>query len=76
MARQLSDINNLRPCSECPLKYLCGGGCRVKHFQKLAKAEVGCLKGLPVFVRNTPCTQEQKDKFYRLMVKSNLLFYR
>lgn len=75
-ARQFSDINNLSPCSECPLKYLCGGGCRVKHFQKLAGTEIDSSKELPAFVRNTPCTQDQKDKFYRLMVKSNLLFYR
>lgn len=75
-ARQLSDISNLRPCSECPLKYLCGGGCRVKHFQKLVEVEISSSKELPIFVRNTPCTQNQKDKFYRLMVKSNSFFYR
>lgn len=74
-AMALSDISNLVPCNECPLKFLCGGGCRVKHFRKLVESFIGNrVEGIQ-FVRDTPCTQEQKDKIYRLMIKANSLFY-
>ena len=74
-AMALSDISNLIPCNECPLKFLCGGGCRIKHFRELAETSIEDKIERTRFVRNTPCTQEQKDKFYRLMIKANSLFY-
>lgn len=75
-AMALSDINNLVPCNKCPLKYLCGGGCRIKYFQELVKTFVDDETGCGPFERDVPCTQEQKDKFYQLMVRANPLFYR
>lgn len=75
-AMALSDISNLTPCNECPIKFLCGGGCRIKHFRELVETSVGDGIDRTRFVRNTSCTQEQKEKFYRLMVKANSLFYR
>lgn len=71
----LSSISNLTPCNECPLKFLCGGGCRIKHFRELVETSIGSGVEYTRFDRNTPCTQEQKNKFYRLMVKANSLFY-
>lgn len=75
-AMGLSDISNLTPCNECPIKFLCGGGCRIKHFRELVETSVGDEVDHTRFVRNTSCTQEQKEKFYHLMVKANSLFYR
>lgn len=75
-AMELSDISNLTPCNECPIKFLCGGGCRIKHFRELVETSVGDEVDHTRFVRNTSCTQEQKEKFYHLMVKANSLFYR
>ncbi|NBI80562.1 radical SAM protein [Clostridiaceae bacterium] len=75
-AMALSKISNLIPCSECPLKFLCGGGCRIKNFRKLVETFVGNQIEHTRFSRDIPCTQDQKEKFYRLMVKANSFFYR
>lgn len=74
-ARMLSDINNLSPCKECALKYLCGGGCRIKNFKALVESDI-CAQEFTSFIREVPCTRKQKEQIYRLMVSSNSLFYR
>lgn len=74
-ARKLSDVNNLVPCKDCALKYLCGGGCRVKNFKSLTGADISIQQSIN-FIREIPCTKEQKEKIYRLMISSNRLFYR
>ena len=38
-ARRLADVNSLRPCCDCDLKYICGGGCRVDRFKQLTRVE-------------------------------------
>ena len=38
-AMELSDINNLKPCCNCELKYICGGGCRITYFNELATCD-------------------------------------
>ncbi len=73
-ARMMSDVENLLPCRDCPLKYLCGGGCRVKFFSKLVNTEIN-MQGQTEFTREIPCSKEYREKMYRLMVKSNSLFY-
>ena len=57
MERKLSDINNLIPCKDCELKYICGGGCRLTYFLKNQN------------VRN--CSTSNKEYFYDLMIKVN-----
>lgn len=74
-ARKLSDVNNLIPCKDCALKYLCGGGCRVKNFKNLVETKIGD-QASEHFIREISCTKEQKEKIYRLMIASNNLFYR
>lgn len=76
IARRLSDVCNLIPCRDCDLKYLCGGGCRVKHFQKLTERKIYTNEPDTEFIRNTVCLSEQKEKIYRLMVSANPYFYR
>lgn len=74
-AMQLSDINNLKPCCTCELKYICGGGCRISYFNDLATCD-----NLDDFdVSNVParkCSMENKKFFYNMMIKTNELFYR
>lgn len=76
IARQMSDVNNLLPCRNCDLKYLCGGGCRVRHFQELTKQRIRINEPNQEFTRNTQCSSEQKNMFYRLMASANPYFYR
>lgn len=74
-ARKLSDVNNLVPCNECVLKYICGGGCRMKYFDSLVKIVAEGKNNVPSITRKTICTKEQKEKIYNLMVNANPLFY-
>lgn len=73
-ARELSDINNLMPCNSCSLKYLCGGGCRVKYFQTLTSKKIYENKNSKM-IRTVSCTKEYKESVLRLMVKANKYFY-
>ena len=73
-ARNLSDVNNLLPCNKCALKYLCGGGCRVRYFKDLVSQNVS-VSDNKNFVRNVSCTKEHKENMLRLMIKANQFFY-
>jgi radical SAM protein with 4Fe4S-binding SPASM domain len=76
-ARMFSDVSNLYPCKECDLKYLCGGGCRIKHFPELVALSFNdSMLSKVSFTRSTLCNREDKEKIYRLMIASNRLFYR
>ena len=76
-ARALSDVNHLIPCKECTLKYICGGGCRVKNFTSLAGTIIDDETGTDLtFARNLICIRTYKESFYQLMIATNSLFYR
>ena len=76
-ARAMSDVNKLVPCRECALKYICGGGCRVKNFTSLSNTIiVDEMNTNTTFVRDTICTSAYKERFYQLMIAANSLFYR
>ena len=34
-AKEKSNINNVEPCKDCEVKYICGGDCRIKFFESL-----------------------------------------
>ena len=36
-ARVATSVNSLKPCKTCKLRNVCGGGCRLSNFPKLAK---------------------------------------
>lgn len=65
-ARRLSNINSIEPCRKCPVRYICGGGCRVDEFPELKNGN---------FADNiTPrrdCSQEHKAEIYDLMIRTN-----
>lgn len=76
-ARALSDVNQLTPCKECALKYICGGGCRVKNFTSLSGTTiVDEMDTDLMFARDSICTSSYKMSLYQLMVAANSLFYR
>lgn len=70
-ARVLSDINNLSPCKDCELKYICGGECRIKHFSGFKENDL-----TEIATSKRMCSQEHKNMFYDLMLKLNEDMYR
>jgi radical SAM protein with 4Fe4S-binding SPASM domain len=74
--REASNVNNLIPCRECPLKYICGGGCRVQYFKELVDTIIEQTPNIPHFTREIICTPEYKKRLYQLMISSNRFFYR
>ena len=65
-----SNINNLRPCKDCELKYICGGGCRIEYFDTLTS----CMDIEHLDVNDIPprkCSQKYKESFYDLMIRTN-----
>lgn len=70
-ARELSDINNLVPCKDCELKYICGGECRIKHFTGFKENDLA-----KIAVSKRVCSQERKNNFYDMMLLLNQDLYR
>lgn len=75
MAEKAAKIDNFKPCGDCELKYICGGGCRADYFNQFTK-----LKDFSSFdfskISPRKCTQENREKFYNLMIKTYERFYR
>ncbi|MCW2279403.1 radical SAM/SPASM domain-containing protein [Heliophilum fasciatum] len=74
-AESISNINNLRPCNECELKFICGGGCRIRHFPQLTNVEDFDSYDFEN-IHSRKCTVKDKEKYYELMIKTNELLYR
>lgn len=74
-AQQKSDISNLRPCCDCELKYICGGGCRIDFFPSFVHCKDVISKNVEDFGQRM-CDNKDKERFYDLMIKTNSkLFY-
>jgi possible Fe-S oxidoreductase len=58
---------NIKPCKNCSLKYICGGGCRIKYLSSLETIKILNSEEL---IRKK-CTVETKNYFYKLMIESN-----
>ena len=65
----LSNINNLKPCNMCELKYICGGGCRLLNSKDLINANLRDNHKSIQF--NTECPQGLKESVYDLMIRTN-----
>lgn len=63
-----TSVNNLIPCRDCDFKYICGGGCRIDHFENadriIHESDVGTLK------RFNPCNESVFENFLDLMILS------
>ena len=67
--RRCTSVDNLSPCNECELKYICGGGCRINNFPAVLKISAADLdKNLPLN-RSEQC--QLKKKYYHLMIESS-----
>lgn len=59
-----SAIENISECSNCHLRYICGGGCRVDKFDVIDGK----------YVRHA-CSDEYKEKLEEMMIRSFELYY-
>ena len=70
LAQECSNINNLKPCKDCELKYICGGNCRIESFKDLVECtdfehiDLNSLKP-------RECNEKIKNEFYDLMIRIN-----
>ncbi len=67
--REYSSVDYVMPCRECEIRYICGGGCRVKNFPDIVKSDPKLIP-YESFTRRTECNVSDKEKFYRLMIES------
>lgn len=71
LARRMSYVDNIIPCKECSIRYICGGGCRVANVPEIVCSTLD--KREKIFYRE--CSQENKENIYKLMVESNEFLY-
>jgi radical SAM protein with 4Fe4S-binding SPASM domain len=66
-AKVQSEISNLAPCSDCAIRYICGGGCRIKFFSFFNKGILLSDGQQP----RRECTDKDKQFMYDLMIRTN-----
>lgn len=70
IAQKKSDISNLKPCCDCELMYICGGGCRIEYFHDFTQCrDIVSLDTNKVNPRY--CNMAEKETYYRLMIRTN-----
>lgn len=73
-AQDLSKIDNFRPCKGCELRYICGGGCRIDYFPEFAQI-TDIDKVDFTMISERKCSDDIKNRFYKLMIESNIRLY-
>lgn len=68
--REKTSVDHVRPCSDCEIRYICGGGCRLKY-KKISSTDLDRQK----ILFETNCSIDEKNNFYKKMVGSNEYFY-
>lgn len=68
--KELTSVDNIEPCRYCELKYICGGGCRIKYLSSLAFDDI-----TNNFIVRNGCSEKYKNKFYKIMIDCNELMY-
>lgn len=74
-AEQSTRIDLLRPCRDCDIKYICGGGCRIEEFPELVNRssfDKIDFKMIPPRY----CDKRMRDNIYSLMIKSNRYLFK
>lgn len=68
--KEKTSVLHVKPCISCPIKYICGGGCRLKYknFSEFTSTNQN-------IIFETECSLEEKENFYRKMIGSNEYFY-
>lgn len=68
-ARKYSHVNNLKPCNNCELEYICGGDCRLKFFSILPECDFEKIENGKVPERK--CDPGQRNMILDLMIRTN-----
>ena len=76
IAMKESNINNLEPCCNCDIKYICGGGCRISNFKSLIDIKDFQNNISRKHKRVKICDFNHKEQIYKMMINTNeKLFY-
>ncbi len=74
-AEDVGRIGNLKPCGDCEIRNICGGGCRIVEFKGFSDiTDVEHVDFNKIEPRT--CDYETKARFYKLMVENNERFYK
>lgn len=58
-----TSVDNTIPCRECSLRYICGGGCRMEHYEYVSNsAEKPSI--------HKPCSKEHKMALVKMMAQA------
>jgi radical SAM protein with 4Fe4S-binding SPASM domain len=69
---QWSSVDNVIPCQNCEIKYICGGGCRIDEYYFAGKhSEITEAKPL----NKIDCSDEYKNGIYEKMINSIIYTY-
>ncbi len=64
---ELSSVDNVLPCMNCELKYICGGGCRIdEYYFKGLQSQINEIQPLV----KIDCDNEYKNNLYDKMIRS------
>ena len=71
LARMATSVQNIFPCCECDLRFICGGGSRLTCFSGLSNIKKIDLQSIKTVSRE--CSPEHKEEILRLMIESDSL---
>ena len=66
-----TSVENVIPCKDCELRYICDGGCRIDDFDFAGKIQSSVLP-----YHQISCNDEKKNKLKRRMIDSFNYFYK
>lgn len=66
-----TSVDNVIPCRNCELRYICDGGCRIDDFDFAGKTQSPVLP-----YHQISCNNEKKNKLKKRMIESFNYFYR
>ncbi|MEA3512165.1 MAG: radical SAM protein, partial [Campylobacterota bacterium] len=64
---QWSSVDNVMPCMNCEIKYICGGGCRIDEYHFAGKQSK--ITEIQPLIK-IDCTDEYKNSIYEKMIGS------
>lgn len=66
-----TSVDNVIPCKDCELRYICDGGCRIDDFDFAGKIQSSALP-----FHQISCNNEKKNKLKKRMIDSFNYFYK
>lgn len=66
-----TSVENVIPCKDCELRYICDGGCRIDDFDFVGKIQSSALP-----YHQISCNDEKKNKLKKRMIDSFNYFYK